>query len=328
MFIFFIMYKKPIQASFLAQAHAAHRIQAYTGTAHGALVIVFGAMHGNEPAGVRALELLFKMLEVEPITKPNFRFQGKLLGLIGNSRAFARQQRFLNKDLNRQWTETTLERIETINFEALSEEEQEIAELCAIIQHEIQTYQPTKVIVLDIHTTSSEGGIFVVPSEAEDSLGLATTLQAPVVKGLLNGLIGTSIQFFNTVRLGVPTIALCFEAGQHDAPLSVNCSIAAIVNCLRAIGCINNKDVETQHDKILRSFSKGLPKVTTFFYRHAIQPNDGFEMLPNFHNFKKIQQGEIIATSKNGNICAPETCRILMPLYQKQGEDGFFLIRE
>ena len=322
------MYKKPIQARFLAQAQATHCIQTYTGATHGALVIVFGAMHGNEPAGVRALALLFKMLEVEPITKPTFRFQGKLLGLIGNSRAFARQQRFLNKDLNRQWTTTTLERIETTDFEALNEEDQEIAELYAIIQHEIQTYQPTKVIVLDIHTTSSEGGIFVVPSEENESLELATTLQAPVVKGLLNGLTGTTLHFFNTARLGVPTVALCFEAGQHDAPRSINCSIAAIVNCLRAVGSIQGKDVETQHNKLLRAFSKGLPKVTTFFYRHPILSADNFEMLPNFHNFKKIQQGEILATSNNGVIIAPETCRILMPLYQKQGEEGFFLVRE
>ncbi len=322
------MYKKPIQTHFLAQAQAAHCIQVYNGDTHGALVIVFGAMHGNEPAGVRALELLFKMLEVEPITKPSFRFQGKLLGLIGNSRAFARQQRFLNTDLNRQWTSTTLAHIETTDFKVLSEEEQEIAELYAIIQHEIQTYQPTKVIILDIHTTSSEGGIFVVPSEEPESLELATTLQAPVVKGLLNGLTGTTLHFFNTARLGVPTIALCFEAGQHNAPQSVNCSIAAIVNCLRAVGCIQGKDVETQHNKILRAFSKGLPKVTTFFYRHPILPTDNFKMLPNFHNFKKIQQGEILARSKNGAITAPEACRILMPLYQKQGEEGFFLVRE
>jgi succinylglutamate desuccinylase len=322
------MYKKPILTSFLTKAQAKHQISSYTGDSHGALVLVFGAMHGNEPAGVRALELLFKMLEVEPITKPNFRFQGKLIGLIGNSRAYAQQQRFLNQDLNRQWTDETVARIENSLFETLKEEEQEIAELCALIQHEILTYQPTQVVILDLHTTSSEGGIFVVPAEDETSLNLAISLQAPVVQGLLNGLTGTTLQFFTTQRLGVPTLSVCFEAGQHAAPLSVNCSIAAIVNTLRAVGCIERKDVETQHQKILQTFSKGLPKLTTFFYCHKIQVGTAFEMLPGFYNFKKIRKGQILAKSKQGMIKAPETCRILMPLYQKQGEDGFFLVRE
>ena len=49
-------------------------IDRYTHDLNGPLLIVMAAMHGNEPAGVRALEYLFKMLEVEPITNHNFQF--------------------------------------------------------------------------------------------------------------------------------------------------------------------------------------------------------------------------------------------------------------
>ena len=62
--------------------------------------------------------------------------------------------------------------------------------------------------------------------------------------------------------------------------------------------------------------------------RHAIQPVEGFEMLPGFKNFQKVKKGELIAKDKNGDIFSPANGRILMPLYQKQGEDGFFIIKE
>jgi len=75
----------------------------HIGDHHGPLLIVFGAMHGNEPAGVRALEMVFKMLEVEPITNPSFQFSGKLIGLIGNLQAYQKKVRFIDKDLNRSW---------------------------------------------------------------------------------------------------------------------------------------------------------------------------------------------------------------------------------
>ena len=83
----------------------------HTGYEKGPLIICFGGMHGNEPAGIQALSIMFEMLEVEPITNPNFLFCGRLLGLRGNLKAIKSGQRFLVKDLNRQWTNQNVERI-------------------------------------------------------------------------------------------------------------------------------------------------------------------------------------------------------------------------
>ena len=46
----------------------------------GPILICLCGMHGNEPAGVQAMDILLKMLEVEPFTNPAFRFKGKILG--------------------------------------------------------------------------------------------------------------------------------------------------------------------------------------------------------------------------------------------------------
>jgi succinylglutamate desuccinylase len=61
---------------------------------------------------------------------------------------------------------------------------------------------------------------------------------------------------------------------------------------------------------------------------HKIMKNDAFKMLEGFQNFQAVRKGQILAYDKNGAIKAPENCLILMPLYQKQGSDGFFLVKE
>ncbi|MFK7773457.1 MAG: succinylglutamate desuccinylase/aspartoacylase family protein [Saprospiraceae bacterium] len=302
-------------------------IGSYEGSEKGPLLIVFGAMHGNEPAGVKALDLMFKMLEVEPITNPDFHFCGKLVGLVGNVRARAEGVRYINRDLNRQWTPDNIARIQQAKLEDLDEEDLEIKELLQAVHHEIEIYQPEKLIFLDLHTTTAFGGIFSIPQETEESVRIAIELHAPVIRGLLKGVKGTTLHYFNNENFEPETVAVTFESGQHDEQLSVNRAIAALTNCMRTIGCVKEAHVENRHDSILIEYSKDLPKVAELVAAHSILPGDNFQMTPNFKNFQEVKKGEILGTDKNGNVVAKEDSLILMPLYQKQGDDGFFLIK-
>lgn len=300
----------------------------YTGDKRGPLLIVLGGMHGNEPAGVKALEKMFQMLQVEPNNNPEFAFAGRMIGLIGNLKAFAQKKRFIQRDLNRLWEPSRITRVKHTPLADLPPEEQEIKELISIIEHEISDYQPEKLIVLDLHTTSSFGGIFTIVTDQEESVEIGVELHAPVIKGLLNGIKGTTLHYFNTENMGVPTVAVTFESGQHDEELSINRAIAALTNCMRTIGCVNPVHIENKHDAILIEYSSNLPKVSQLITTHAIQPEDNFKMKPGYKNFQEVTQGEIVAVDKDGHIEVPENSRILMPLYQKQGEDGFFLVKE
>ena len=67
--------------------------------------------------------------------------------------------------------------------------------------------------------------------------------------------------------------------------------------------------------------------MSELLYVHPIAADDDFVMHPGFKNFQPIAKGELLASDKNGEIKAKQDGRILMPLYQKQGEDGFFLIQ-
>jgi len=298
----------------------------YTGTVRGPLLICIGGIHGNEPAGVKALDLMFKMLEVEPITNPEFQFKGRIVGFRGNLRALSQGKRYIQRDLNRQWTKENVNRVLSTDDSLLDEEDLELKELYEAICEEVKNYQPDKIVILDLHTTTAFGGIFSIPTDDPESVRIAVELHAPVIKGLLNGIKGTTLHFFNNNVFTAETVAVCFESGQHKEELSTNRAIAAITYCLRSIGCVQAEHVENRHDSLLIEYSKGLPKIADLIYCHKIQEGDNFRMAPNYSNFQKIGKGEILAHDKKGEILSPFDGLILMPLYQKQGDDGFFVI--
>ncbi len=302
-------------------------IGCHTGEERGPLLIVLGGMHGNEPAGVEALEQFFTLLELEPEHNPEFSFCGRFVGIRGNLPALEKGRRFIEKDLNRQWTPENVARIRHTARSELKYEDRQLLEILECIEEQIRDYRPSNMVVLDLHTTTATGGIFSIPTDEPESVHIAVELHAPVIKGLLRGIRGTTLHYFNTENMGVRTVAVTFEAGQHEDELSVNRALAAITNCMRTIGCVQAQHVENRHDELLKEYSRNLPKIAELIMTHPIQPGDQFRMLPNYHNFQPVHRGEVLAVDQHGKIAAPESGCILMPLYQEQGDDGFFLIR-
>lgn len=304
------------------------RIGSYEGSENEILFICFGAMHGNEPAGLRAIELVLKMLEIEPIKNPDFKFKGKFVGLIGNLEALKTKQRFLKKDLNRKFIESEIEVLRKKDPSELEFEDKELIELLDAVDEEIKLYNPRKLVILDLHTTSSHGGIFTICRRNEEAIRIATALHAPVVLGMLDGLRGTTLHYFIKDNTGLDTIALTFESGQHEERLSVNRAIAGIISIFREVGIIAADDVENYHEEILIEFSQNLPKLTSLIDRYDIIENDEFTMRPGYKNFQLVEKGEYLARNAEGKVYAKETGMLLMPLYQDKGEDGFFIIKD
>ena len=79
-----------------------------------------------------------------------------------------------------------------------------------------------------------------------------------------------------------------------------------------------------------RFTEKNAPSQKTFeiIYRHEIKKGDNFKMEPGFKNFQKIKKGQLLATSNGKEIKSEWDAYIFMPLYQSQGNDGFFVIEE
>lgn len=319
---------QPILNQQIEQAHQNRIIGRYIGEEKGPLFIVVGAMHGNEMAGVYAIWTLLDMLEKESAKNPDFIFCGQFIGIYGNVRAMTARKRFILRDLNRQWRPEYVAYLQTLPPETLEAEDAEIVELLDVLKYEVDKYEPEEVVFIDLHTTSADGGIFSVVTDELRSLQIAVQLHAPVITGMMQGLEGTTLHYFTEQLFGVPTAGLAFESGQHDDPDSIRRAISALVSCLRSVGCVHAFIIESKHDHLLIEYARKLPKVTELLYVHSIKPEDDFNMLSGFRNFLPIKEGQVLATDKHGLVKSPHSGLMLMPLYQAQGENGFFIVKE
>jgi succinylglutamate desuccinylase len=298
----------------------------YEGSAPGPLLICIGGMHGNEPAGVAAIEEVFHLLHNEPAVNPGFQYGGVVIGVRGNIAAIRLKQRYIHRDLNRMLLKEELVRIYNCPTELLTPEDREFRDLIMTIEEEKRKYRPNLTLILDLHTTTADGGIFTIAADDEMSLSLAKGLFAPVILGIAKGLKGTTIDFLN--HPDQTTYCIVFEAGQHDDPISVHRTTAAIINCMRSIGAVDAKDVDHRHDGLLKRYSTGLPKVSRLIYHYQIRPDEVFDMNPGYENFHMLKKGDVIAKNQHGPIAAPVDGYLLMPKYQTQGNDGFFIVNE
>jgi succinylglutamate desuccinylase len=304
-------------------------IGTHSESTHGALFFVVTSLHGNEPAGEKAVRILLRLLQEEKVKNPNFDFSGKMVGLLGNMAAKAKNRRYIDTDMNRIWTADRISFIEKENeSKLLYSEEREIKAMLQTMRSEIAAYQPSEIFILDLHTTTADGGIFTIVPNNPVSESIGMTLFAPVITGFAGLLEGTLMSFFDGVFEGLKCTTLTFESGQHEDEESVTNAISAMINMLRAIGCVKSEDVEDKHDKRLRERAALLPRKAELIYRHAIQVSDNFKMKPGYQNFQAVKKKEILAEDRKGSIKAKDDAFILMPLYQKQGNDGFFLVKK
>ena len=283
----------------------------YGGGTPGPLVIGIGGMHGNEPAGVFALQQVLHSLHTR---QPSFR--GKLLALAGNRAALARGCRYIDEDFNRLWVSERLQEAGERCAEPTSEE-QERRDLLAVIETALAQRQGPAV-VLDLHTTSAAGQPFVVIGDSLPNRRFAFGLQAPVILGLEEQLEGTLLNYLSEQG----HVVIGFEGGQHASPDAVQNHIAAIWSVLTTAGCLRPQDAPEKTPP-----EQPVCPVLEIRYHHLIQAEDDFAMEPGFTNFQPVKRGQLLARDRHGQIRAPESGQILMPLYQGQGADGFFQVR-
>lgn len=302
-------------------------IGTFEGGSPGHLLICTAGLHGNELAGIKALEYVFKMLEVEHITNPQFQFHGRLVGIAGNIQAMEQGKRYIKQDMNRMWMPDNVARIRRTPPHLLEPEERELRDMVQHIDEEMAHRPEAPVVVLDLHTTTADGGIFCIATEDPESVRIASELHAPVILGMLHGIRGTTMHYFRREVIPRDITAFAFESGQHEDPKSVNRSIAAIIACLRALDMVDPKHVESVHDQVLIDYSAGLPRIAELIQAYQIQDEESFEILPDFRNFQPVTRGQLLAYDAGQAVHAIEDSLILMPRYQKLGDDGYFLLR-
>lgn len=286
----------------------------------GPTLICLGGLHGNEPAGVLAIARVLAELQ-----RDSGGLRGELIGLAGNRRALASGCRFLHHDLNRAWRPERLTRLLSASG-PLDGEDQEQRELDVTLQRIIDQ-APERVYLLDLHTTSGPGPAFAILDDTLPNREVALDFPVPLVLGLEEELAGTLARYLTAQ--GVTVVG--FEAGSHQDPFSVNRSVAAIWIALESCGLIeahHRPEVDASRELLHTQPHNGAGRIVEVRHRHHIQARDGFVMEPGFRSFQPIILGQPLAVSNGVTITAPKHGLLLMPLYQDQGQDGFFVVRE
>ncbi len=305
----------------LVEARREHRrvVGSYGGTQAGPTLIVLGGIHGNEPSGVIASE---RVLEHLQNTRSPLR--GTFVALTGNLQALERGVRFIARDLNRAWAEAQV-------AAALEAPEPHVAEVreqrdlhAALLEAVLASRGDVRF--LDLHTSSADGPPFLTIGDTLRNRSFAMGLKLPVILGLEEQVDGALLEYMNNrghVTMGV-------EAGRHDRDSSVDHHEAVLWLALEAAGMLETEHVPDRDrvDAVLERASRGIPRIVEVRHRHAVRPQDGFRMRPGFTNFTPVERGQVLADDARGPIRAPESGLVLLPLYQGQGDDGFFIARE
>ncbi|MEQ9616684.1 MAG: succinylglutamate desuccinylase/aspartoacylase family protein [Phycisphaerales bacterium] len=288
----------------------------------GATLVCVAGQHGNEPSGVFAVRRV-----LDAIGEHGVPMRGALVGLRGNVTALAQGVRYRAADLNRLWTPDRLERLRAKGdpIREAGHEFEEMHELFGALEGAFAD-ATSEVAVLDLHTTSSASAPFVVMEDRLPNREHARRFGTPVVIGLEEVLNGTLPDYVNDRGF----VSLGFEAGQHDAPESVDRHESAVWVMLCSMRIVDRADVPGglgAHEARLAGAAKGLPSFVELRGHHRVLDGDAFEMRAGYANFVRVEAGELLARDRRGEVRAPARGRVFMPLYQPLGEDGFFIVR-
>ncbi|HWO12520.1 MAG TPA: hypothetical protein VNN80_23650, partial [Polyangiaceae bacterium] len=239
--------------------------------------------------------------------------------------ALAAGARFVRRDLNRGWTQENLARLRRLPARELGDEDQEQLDLADALR-DIERAQQGPLLVVDLHTTSAPTPPFTCFGDTLKNRRLAMALPLPATLGLEEVIEGALVGYC-TER---GHVGISIEAGRHADPESIEHHVAAAWLLLVAARCLPANAVPELaiHRARLERASASCPRVVEVLHRHVVRPTDNFEMLPGFTNFAPVFAGEVVAHDAHGPVRVAETGLLLMPRYQSQGEDGFFLVRE
>ena len=289
-------------------------IGSYTKNEKGPLLVITAAVHGNEPSGVIGLRAVFENLKQN---QP--KINGTILGLIGNEKAFEKSVRYLDQDLNRTWTKENIEKPDKT-----ANEQMEMLEIIDIVE-QFQQHGCTETYFIDCHTTSSASLPYISVQDVGDNSRWAHQFPIYIIRGFSDIVSGTIDGYFS--HQGMTGFAV--EAGQHDDETSATYHEGCIWIALKEACGLDFNDLP----RIPEAASKTMtdtPNQKTFEIVHRFGLNDGddFKMNSGFKNFQPIKIGEHLATLNGKKIISTWDAFIFMPLYQAQGNDGFFVVKD
>lgn len=288
------------------------------GSGPGPMLLIVGGLHGNEPEGIAAMRAVAAELSAGAS-----RMRGDVVMLAGNLRALRARRRFLESDLNRCWSPERVASLGAVGPDAANgPEDVEQRELSCALADALERARGT-VHVVDLHSTSADGVPFVMCPDREGDRELARLVPLPLVLGLLETVEQTLAMYLANRAC----VVLAVEGGPRERSSSIANLEAVLWLVLAGTGIVENvsaRDLEAHRARLERARGD-LPRAIRVHHREAADRSGGFCLEPDFANIQRVKEGQLLARRAGGEFRAPADGFMLLPNYQEQGDDGFFL---
>lgn len=293
------------------------------GDQEGPVMVVFAGIHGNETAGVHAIDSVASGLIDSKVD-----LNGTVYAVTGNMRALELGVRYVDTDLNRLW-ENGFDRSQysTSGTADHTVEYKESLEIKRAVEWILDKHREkaSRFIFVDLHTTSSESCAFILINDTLANRQLARKFPVPQILGFEENIRGTLLSYINNIG----HLSLGFEAGAHTNEASIERSKAFLRLALHWLEIRRLSDDEINLYEHQLDIHPDVPdSYYEVSYHKIVDDPTKFEMKRGFQNFDRIKKGMPLAKENGELIEAPVSGRIFMPLYQKKGHDGFLIINE
>jgi succinylglutamate desuccinylase len=297
------------------------------GDMEGPVLVVFAGIHGNETAGVHAIDSVASDL-MDSVDDSDADLNGTVYSITGNIKALELGVRYVDTDLNRLW-ENGFDRSHyspsgTANHTVEYKESLEIKRAVEWILDKHRE-KASRFIFVDLHTTSSESCAFILINDTLANRDLARKFPVPQILGFEENIRGTLLSYINNIG----HLSLGFEAGAHTNEASIQRSKAFLRLVLHWLQIRRLSKQEAESCERELDIHPDVPdsyyEVT---YHKIVEDPSKFEMKPGFQNFDRVEKGDPLAEENGEIIEASVSGRIFMPLYQNKGHDGFLIINE
>lgn len=273
----------------------------------GPKVVILGSVHGNETIGKKILDQLGLDLTPEKIT-------GELKLIFGNPKAYEHNVRFIDEDMNRLLSETSLSELSGGRIEVSVNENSHFPPRNSHLSYEqmrlreILPHLQNVDFLLDIHSTIQPSVPFVFCEDTTAHKDLAALFQTEYIVSPQSGKnIPEMRACFDNYADRQGGIGLTYEAGQIGNEENFAEVYAKVLAFLEVLGTLlNNEAVSPAHER-LRARNH------LIIYQALISQTENFTFLCSQRTFLPLLTGTEIARDETTLIRADRDSYLIFP---------------
>jgi len=242
-------------------------------------IVILAGVHGNEKAGVLALKEFVESEEVKRLNK-------SVIFIIGNPRAFEKNVRYTETDLNREFG------VFSNTYEG--KRAKEIAEILKNAK-----------VMLDLHLTQTPTEFpFAVFPTHKPTAEFFQKMDVPIEDIILTGGFNSTDEYL--IKCNKNAVALGFETGSIlDSPeKAIDLGKKLIIETLKLSGALEDDNKRGK-----------LKKVYFWSEKQKIPNKENIKLIPGLANMVNIKKGQIIAYEGEKPIKSDFDGKSLFPKY-------------